>query len=444
MKTFKKARQKSRGRGLIFGAGSVILVALAAYQLNILPFWISFVGSSSLIKLLSYPFLACLMVLLLGLTFRISLWIRYRPETLKTVDLVDLPSVSVIMPAYNEEKWISRAVEAVLESDYPQDKLELICINDGSTDRTLAVLENLCRNDPDRIKVISFSQNQGKREALFRGMKEARGQMVVTTDADSQIQRRAIKNLILPLLADERVGAVAGKVSILNENKNLITRMLAIRYALAFDFGRAYQSVYGGVLCCPGALSAFRKKGLLKVIHSWKKQKFLKTHCRHGEDRSLTSLILKKGYLVKYQSNAVVNTRVPERAPEVNKMYLRWTRSAVRESWFFARFIFLPGRRKYYILPAIDFFFQSMLHPLHLMAIVLLTCSVFIRPDFFFNQLLFLVILAMALGLNNYRVQKNLKWLYYGALQGLIAFFFQWWLVPYSIITIRNQNWLTK
>nr|HUM34975.1 glycosyltransferase [Candidatus Saccharicenans sp.] len=323
-------------------------------------------------------------------------------------------------------------------------KLELICINDGSTDGTLAMLENVRRRDPARIKVISFDRNRGKKEALFRGMKEASGQIVITTDADSQLQRRAIKNLIIPLLADERVGAVAGKVAVLNENKNLITRMLSLRFALAFDFGRAYQSVYGGVLCCPGALSAFRKKSLLKVIHSWKRQKFLKAVCHHGEDRSLTSLILKKGYLVKYQSNAVVNTRVPEKVSEANKMYLRWTRSAVRESWFFARFVLLRGRRKYYILPAIDFFFQSMLHPLHLTALALLTCSVFIRPDFFFNQLAFLSVLAMALNLNNYRVQKNLKWLYYGALQGLLVFFFQWWIVPYSIITVRNQNWLTK
>ncbi|HOJ26707.1 MAG TPA: glycosyltransferase [Candidatus Saccharicenans sp.] len=444
MRNIRKSKPGQRWKSFLFGLASLGLVALITYQLQIIPFWVSFIDSSSLIKIISYPFLACLIVLFLGLAFRLSLWLKYRPETLKTVEPVDFPPVSVIMPAYNEEKWIGRAVESILASDYPQDKLELICINDGSTDSTLSVLENLRRRDPRRIKVISFDQNRGKKEALFRGIKEASGQIIITTDADSQLQRRAIKNLILPLLVDERVGAVAGKVAVLNENKNLMTRMLAIRYALAFDFGRAYQSVYGGVLCCPGALSAFRKRILLKVIHGWKRQKFLKAACQHGEDRSLTNLILKKGYLVKYQSNAVVNTRVPEKMSEANRMYLRWTRSAVRESWFFARFILLRGRRKYYLLPAIDFFFQSMLHPLHLTALALLTCSIFIRPDFFFNQLIFLIVLAMALNLNNYRVQKNIKWLYYGVLQGLFAFFFQWWLVPYSIITVRDQNWLTK
>jgi len=444
MKNIKRVRPRHREKGLIFGLISLILVAVTAHELEIIPFWVGFIGSSSLIKIISYPFLACLIILFLGLGFRVSLWLKYRPETLRTVELLDFPSVSVVMPAYNEEKLVSRAVEAVLQSDYPGDKLELICINDGSTDKTLTVLEGLRQRDPARIKVISFQRNLGKKEALFKGIKEARGQIIITTDADSQLQRRAVKNLILPLISDERVGAVAGKVSVLNENKNLITRMLSIRFALSFDFGRAYQSVYGGVLCCPGALSAFRRKSLLKILPGWRKQKFLKASCQHGEDRSLTSLILKKGYLVKYQSNAVVNTRVPEKVSEANKMYLRWTRSAVRESWFFARFIFLRGRRKYYVLPAIDFFFQSKLHPLHLTGLALLTCSIFIRPDFFFNQLIFLIVLSLALNLNNYRVQKNFKWLYYGALQGLFAFFFQWWIVPYSIITVRDQNWLTK
>jgi len=202
MRNIRKSKPGQRWKSFLFGLASLGLVALITYQLQIIPFWVSFIDSSSLIKIISYPFLACLIVLFLGLAFRLSLWLKYRPETLKTVEPVDFPPVSVIMPAYNEEKWIGRAVESILASDYPQDKLELICINDGSTDSTLSVLENLRRRDPSRIKVISFDQNRGKKEALFRGIKEASGQIIITTDADSQLQRRAIKNLILPLLVD--------------------------------------------------------------------------------------------------------------------------------------------------------------------------------------------------------------------------------------------------
>jgi len=145
MRNIKKSRPGQRWKSLAFGLASLGLVALTAYQLQIIPFWVSFIDSSSLIKIISYPFLACLIVLFLGLAFRLSLWLKYRPETLQNVDPGNFPSVSVILPAYNEEKWISRAVESILASDYPQDKLELICINDGSTDSTLSALQDLQR-----------------------------------------------------------------------------------------------------------------------------------------------------------------------------------------------------------------------------------------------------------------------------------------------------------
>jgi hyaluronan synthase len=157
----------------------------------------------------------------------------------------------------------------------------------------------------------------------------------------------------------------------------------------------------------------------------------------------LTNLILKKGYLIKYQANAIVSTRVPEKIIQVNRMYLRWTRSSVRESWFFVRFMLMPKRKKYYLLPAVDFFFQLMLHPLHLIAVGLLIYSFLISPEFIFNQIAFLLVLSFALGLNNLEIQKNLKFLY-SIPQALFAFFFQWWLVPYAIITVKDQGWLTK
>ncbi|HNS05932.1 MAG TPA: glycosyltransferase, partial [Candidatus Saccharicenans sp.] len=166
MRNKKKSRPGQGWKSLVFGLASLSLVAVTTYHLQIIPFWVSFIDSSSLIKIISYFFLACLIVLFLGLAFRLSLRLKYRPETIKTVDPVDFPFVSVIVPAYNEEKWIGRAVESILASDFPQDKLELICINDGSTDGTLSVLEKMRRHDPARIKVISFNQNRGKKAAL--------------------------------------------------------------------------------------------------------------------------------------------------------------------------------------------------------------------------------------------------------------------------------------
>ena len=435
----KNRRLSSIGLGFI----SLLLVSLSAYELKIVHFWVEFIAGSSLLRILSYPLLICLGLVVLGIIFRAVLFLKYRAEGWKDGERLNIPLVSVVIPAFNEEKSVCRAVESVLASDYPEDKMELVCVNDGSTDSTWKMLFELQKRHRKNMKLINLKRNQGKRKALYEGIKAARGEIIITTDADSQVHRRAMKNLILPLLKDRRVGAVAGKVAILNEKRNLITRMLSAQYALSFDFGRAYQSVYGGVLCCPGALSAFRRKALTRVLNTWVKQKFLKVPCNHGEDRSLSNLILKKGYLIKYQSNAVVYTRVPEKMIQVNRMYLRWTRGYIRESCLFARFVLMPRRKKYCLLPAVDFLFQLMLHPLHLIAIGMLVYSFLISPGFIFNQVAFLTVLAFALGLNNMKILKNLRFLY-SIPQGLFAFFFQWWLVPYATITVKDQSWLTK
>ncbi|MGB9894222.1 MAG: glycosyltransferase family 2 protein, partial [Candidatus Saccharicenans sp.] len=321
--------------------------------------------------------------------------------------------------------------------------LELICVNDGSTDKTWQVLRGLKAKYSRRVRLINLRRNRGKRRAIYKALKIARGEIIITTDADSQIQRSAIKNLIVPLIKDRKVGAVAGKVSILNEKKNLATRMLSAQYALSFDFGRAYQSVYGGVVCCPGALSAFRRQVIKQVATQWVGQKFLGTECNHGEDRALTNLILNRGYLVKYQSRAVVFTRVPENIPQINRMYLRWTRGYIRESWFFIRFITKPEKIKSCLLPAIDFFFEVMLHPLHMLAVSLLLYSFLRAPEFVLRQIIFLLCLALALSLNNLKIHKGPKFLY-GIPQLLFAFLFQWWLMPYAVLTVKNQDWLTK
>ena len=438
-----KKRKKQRWLNFLLSLSSFFLILVAADKLNIISGWAQIITESSLLRILLYPLLICFVLLISGMIFRGVLWLKYRAETWKDCDCLELPVISVVMPAFNEEKAIARAIESVLSSDYPEDRIELICVNDGSLDNTGKILQQLKRKYPRNLKIIDLRKNQGKRKALYQGIKQSKGEIIITTDADSQVQRRALKNLILPLLKDARVGAVAGKVAVLNERKNLMTRMLAAQYSLSFDFGRAYQSVYGGVVCCPGALSAFRRPALDKVLRTWVRQKFLRVPCNHGEDRSLTNLILKKGYLVKYQSNAVVYTRVPEKLGQVNRMYLRWARSSVRESWLFARYLLMSEKKKYYLLPAVDFFFQLMLHPLHLMLVGLLIYSFLIRPEFIFPQLLFLVILASGLSINNLKTLKNLRFLY-TIPQALFTFFFQWWLVPYAVITVRDQNWLTK
>ena len=139
------------------------------------------------------------------------------------------------------------------------------------------------------------------------GFRAATGSILVTIDSDSEIEARTIDEMVAPFLADPDVGAVAGRVAVLNRDTT-ISRMLEVQYALAFDFGRAAQSTYRCVACCPGALSAFRREAVLPFLDEWANQTFLGRPVNHGEDQALTNIVLRQGYDTVYQRNAIVWT----------------------------------------------------------------------------------------------------------------------------------------
>jgi hyaluronan synthase len=116
--------------------------------------------------------------------------------------------------------------------------------------------------------------------------------------------------------------------------------MLEVSFAYSFDFLRAGQSVINSVLCTPGALSAYRKSVVMKVLAEWVDQRFLGRAANIGEDRAMTNLILRSGYHVHYQREAIVYTTSPITLPKLWKMLLRWARSNIRETLVISRFVF--------------------------------------------------------------------------------------------------------
>jgi len=426
-----------------FIISSSFLIVAFSIKLRLVQLWLEFLRSNSFLKISAYPLLISVVIIVIGILFRTILWFRYKPQTIAPEENIDWPFVSVIMPALNEEELVEKSIDSIFASNYPQDKLEVICINDGSTDLTLFYMLRAKRRYGDKLKIINFERNLGKRRALYVGLKKSKGEIVVTVDTDSKIGLSAIRNLVIPLIQDTMTGAVAGRVAVLNEKANFLTRMLSVRYSISFNFGRAYQSMYGAVFCCPGALTAYRKSILQSLIHEWINQRFLNMPCTYGEDRGLTNQILKAGYMTKFQANAVVYTKVPSKFSQMIGMYLRWTRSYVRESILFAGFMFTKYRTKHRILPALDFFFLNILHPFHIFSIFILTYSFIVNPLFILRHLAFLVISSFFLSLYYLRTNKGLSFLY-GIPYALITAFCLWWIVPFSALSMRNQSWLTR
>ncbi len=426
---------------LIISTSAIIVIV--SIKLRIFHLWFEFLRSHPLLKIAIYPLVISAVIIVAGIAFRTILWFRYKPQTIGPEEKVDWPFVSVIMPALNEEELVGKSIDSIFSCNYPQEKFEVICINDGSTDLTYLHMLRAKLKYRDRLKVINFRQNLGKRKALYSGLKKSRGEIIVTVDTDSKIGRSAIRNLVVPLIKDEKTGAVAGRVAVLNEKQNFLTRMLSIRYSISFNFGRAYQSVYGAVFCCPGALTAYRKTILKGFIQEWVNQKFLNIPCTYGEDRALTTQILKAGYMTRFQSNALVYTKAPSKFVQMNKMYLRWTRSYIRESILFSRFMFSKYRKKHRILPLLDFFFLNMLHPFHMFSFGLVIYSFFIHPLFILRHFAFLVISSFLLSLYYLRTNRSLSFLY-GIPYAMITALCLWWLVPFAALTMKNQSWLTR
>src|SRR5690606_29300567 len=139
----------------------------------------------------------------------------------------------------------------------------------------------------DRISIYQQPQNKGKRHALYRGFNLGKGEVFVTIDSDSIINTDTLRNLVSPFVVNEKCGAVAGNVRVLNNQKAIIPRMLNVSFVFSFEFIRSAQSQLGSVLCTPGALAAYRRNAVMACLDQWMNQTFMGQPSDIGEDRAM-------------------------------------------------------------------------------------------------------------------------------------------------------------
>lgn len=272
----------------------------------------------------------CVSVYILS-RFVLSLFYRSSP------DAGIEPRVAIVMPAFNEQDAIAASLRSLLELDYPVDKLELVAVNDGSTDGTLREIEQVAGEAGGRVKVIDFPENKGKRAAMAAGIRATEAETIVFVDSDSVVEPRALRLLVQPL-ADGRVGAVCGHADVLNVRETWLTRMQAVRYFVAFRVVKAAESVFHAVTCCSGCFSAYRREAIMPRLAWWEGQTFLGVESTFGDDRSLTNCVLRDWRIV-YEKQAVSHTIVPTTFKAFVKQQTRWKRSWTRESLMVSRFI---------------------------------------------------------------------------------------------------------
>ncbi|MBW6526602.1 glycosyltransferase [Sphingomonas sp. RHCKR7] len=229
------------------------------------------------------------------------------------------PSVSVVIPAYNEERVIVTSIQRVLASDYPA--LEVIVADDGSKDRTSAVVEAAFANDP-RVRLLTLV-NGGKAAALNRALLSATGEVVIALDADTQFEPATIRRLAR-WFADERIGAVAGDARVGNR-VNLVTRWQAVEYITAQNLERRALAGFDAMTVVPGAVGAWRRAAL-DAVGGYPEDTL-------AEDQDLTIAIQRAGWRVTYDPSAIAWTEAPESFRALAKQRFRWAFGTLQCLW---------------------------------------------------------------------------------------------------------------
>jgi cellulose synthase/poly-beta-1,6-N-acetylglucosamine synthase-like glycosyltransferase len=239
------------------------------------------------------------------------------------------PSVSVIVPAYREEKVIVATVRSLVTQEYPGE-LEVIVVDDGSPDATYDVARAAFAHDP-RVSVYR-KLNGGKASALNHGLTLARGEIVICLDADTIFAPNTVAELVEPL-HDPKVGAVAGNAKVGNR-VNLVTRWQAIEYVTSQNLDRRAFSLLNCITVVPGAVGAWRKALVLEA-GGFREDTL-------AEDQDLTLSIRRRGHAIAYADEAIGYTEAPDSLRTLAKQRFRWSFGTLQCVWKHRDVLFRP------------------------------------------------------------------------------------------------------
>ena len=237
----------------------------------------------------------------------------------------EYPLVSILVPAHNEEKVIERSILAMLKLSYPPDKIEIIVVNDNSSDKTGEILQRLKAQHPQRrIKMITTDAEtggRGKANALNIGLKQVEGEYIAVYDADNTPEPVSLRYLVAEIMSNKRYGAVIGKFRTRNKKANLLTRFINIE-TLSFQW-----MVQGGKwklyrLCLLPGTNFIIRKSLLNEIGGWDNKAI-------AEDTELSIRIYLHGYQIAFMPHAVSWKQEPETLRVWLRQRTRWVKGNI-------------------------------------------------------------------------------------------------------------------
>lgn len=224
----------------------------------------------------------------------------------------DYPSVTFLIPCWNEQDSVLHTIESVLGLDYPKDKFHIIAIDDGSTDSTWKNLQQFENND--QVTLLT-KENGGKHSALNHALNFLKTELVVSFDADTKINRDALKNAARYFMKDKTLMALGGTV-LIDKPKTIAQKAQEIEYEV-FSFTKKMLGKADAVFVVPGAFSVFRKE-VFQIVGGY-------NNAHNLEDIELTIRMQKAGLKVRHAHDAIVWTKGPDTIKKLYKQRLRWS-----------------------------------------------------------------------------------------------------------------------
>jgi len=242
----------------------------------------------------------------------------------------DAPSVAIVVPCFNEEKTVATTIESLLALDYPVGKLEILVVDDGSSDRTSAEAERFASDA--RVRVFR-KENGGKHTAMNLGLSQTDAQFIGCLDADSVVASDALR-VVMPLFTNTAIAAVTPGIHV-REPHTFLQHLQKVEYTLSI-FNRFMMAALGSVFITPGPFSIFRSS-VVRELDGWK-------YAHSTEDMEMALRIQSVGHLIANAPTAIVHTTTPSTLPHLFHQRVRWTygwlRNAVDYRYMFGNYRF--------------------------------------------------------------------------------------------------------
>jgi cellulose synthase/poly-beta-1,6-N-acetylglucosamine synthase-like glycosyltransferase len=238
------------------------------------------------------------------------------------------PTVTIVVPLFNEGRSIVDTIESLVAVEYPEDKLSVIVVDDCSTDDSYAWACSAAERYPDRVRVLQNPHNMGKRKGINHAVREATSEIIVSVDSDVIVDKRAIRQLVARFTAPD-IAAVGGRIHVSNADENWLSRMQTIKYFFGQELLKNLERSLHSVLCLSGCLTAYRRHVLMELEPILENRNVFGVPIKYGEDRFLTQQIVKAGYRTLMTMDATCYTKAPTTLAGYFNQQLRWKRSNI-------------------------------------------------------------------------------------------------------------------